>query len=142
MRAQSWLAQSKTDQPTTLHLEAAIAMQHCISPSVEATDWDTIVRLYSRLLQLRESPIYTLNRAIAMGQAGDTREAMAQLESLRSRADMKNYLLLDCASARIHELEGNTERAIDAYLVALSKAVAPHEKELLERKLRKLADSG
>lgn len=26
--------------------------------------------------------------------------------------------LLDCAVARIHELEGNTEKAIDCYLVA------------------------
>jgi RNA polymerase sigma-70 factor (ECF subfamily) len=138
--AQSWLAQSKADQPTTFHLEAAIAMQHCISPSVEATDWGTIVRLYSRLLQLRESPIYALNRAIAVGQAGDTREAMSQLQSLRNREDMKNYLLLDCAFARIHELEDNTQEAIDSYLVALSKAVAPHEQELLKRKLQKLAD--
>ncbi len=138
--AQSWLARSKADQPTIFHLEAAIAMQHCISPSVEATDWATIVRVYSRLLQRRESPIYALNRAIAMGQAGDTREAMSQLQSLRNREDMKNYPLLDCAFARIHELEGNTEEAIESYLVALSKADAPHEKELLERKLRKLAD--
>ena len=48
-----WLAKSKTDQPTTFHLEAAIAMQHCIAPSVEATDWSAIVHLYGRLLQLR-----------------------------------------------------------------------------------------
>ena len=53
---------------------------------------------------------------------------------------MKNYLLLDCAFARIHELEGNPQEAIDSYLVALSKATAPHEKQLLEQKLRKLAD--
>ena len=53
---------------------------------------------------------------------------------------MKNYLLLDCAFAQIHELEGNTEEAIESYLVALSKADAPHEEELLERKLHKLAD--
>ena len=138
--AQCWLAKSQANQPTTFHLEAAIAMQHCLSPSVAATDWDTIVCLYSRLLQLRESPIYALNRAIALGQAGETREAMSQLQALRSREDMKNYQLLDCAVARIHELEGNTAAAIDSYLVASSKAIAPHEKELLQRKLRKLAD--
>lgn len=138
--AQCWLAQSKADHPTTFHLEAAIAMQHCISPSVEATDWGTIVLLYSRLLQIHESPIYALNRAIAMGQAGETREAMSQLESLRNREDMKNYLLLDCAVARIHELQGNAAEAIDSYLVASSKAVALHEKELLQRKLRKLTN--
>jgi len=139
--AQSWLRKSKADQPTIFHLEAAIAMQHCISPSVEATDWNTIVLLYSRLLLIRESPIYVLNRAIALGQAGDTDESMTQLESLRNREDMQNYLLLDCAFARIHELQGNTQAATDSYLVALSKTTALHEKELLERKLRKISDS-
>ena len=117
-------------------------MLHCVSPSVEETDWRTIVRLYSQLLQLRESPLYVLNRAIAVGQAGDTRGAMSQLQSLRSREDMKNYLLLDCAVARIHELERNSEKAIDSYKVALSKPGARHEKELLERKLRKLTGLG
>ena len=141
MNAQIWLAQSKTDQPTPFHLEAAIAMQHCIAPSVEATNWETIVRLYTRLIQLRDSPIYSLNRAVALGQAGETHEALLQLHSLQSREEMQNYLLLDCAFARIHELDGNTQSAIDACLRALSKAVAPHEKELLERKLRKLAET-
>lgn len=138
--AQGWLAKSKTERPTTLHLEAAIAMQHCIAASVETTEWSTIVQLYDRLLQLRDSPIYALNRAIAVGQAGDTRAAMSQLQSLRDRADMKDYLLLDCAIGRIHELGGDTDSAINAYLDALGKPVAPHEKELLQRKLRKLTD--
>ncbi|QDV49853.1 RNA polymerase sigma factor [Gimesia fumaroli] len=138
--AQSWLAQSKSDQPTTFHIEAAIAMLHCVSPSLEATDWHTIARLYNRLLHLRDSPIYALNRAVAVGQAGDPREAMSQLQLLRSRKVMKSYLLLDCAFARMHELQGNTKEAINSYSVALSKVVAPHEKQLLERKIRKLAD--
>lgn len=139
MNAQSWLAQSKTDQPSTFHLEAAIAMQHCIAPSVEGTDWETIVRLYSRLMLLRDSPVYTLNQAIAIAQAGETGEALVQLQSLQSREDMQNYLLLDCAFARIYELAGNGQAAIDAYLRALSKTTAPHEKELLKRKLHRLS---
>ncbi len=138
--AQSWLAKSTADRPTIFHLEAAIAMQHCLAPSVEATDWATIVSLYSRLLQKSESPIYALNRAIAVGQAGETGEAMSQLQSLRDRQEMNNYLLLDCAFARIHELEGNSEEAIKSYLAALSKPVAPHERELLERKLHALGN--
>ena len=45
-------------------------MQHCVSASVETTDWSAIVGLYDRLLQLRDSPIYALNRAIAVAQGG------------------------------------------------------------------------
>ena len=138
--AQDWLFQSKTEVPTTFHLEAAIAMQHCVAPSVDATDWATIVRLYSQLLRLRESPIYVLNRAIAIGQAGEPQQALAQLQSLRGRDDLKDYLLLDCAFARIHELDGNTPAAVDSYLAALSKTAVPHEKQLLEKKLRRLTD--
>jgi len=110
--AQSWLIRSKVDLPTLFHLEASIAMQHCLSPSVEATDWGSIVGLYDLLLQLRESPVYSLNRAIAVGQTGDSREAMLQLQSLQNREDMKSYQLLECAFARIHELDGNTKKAL------------------------------
>ena len=139
MAAQGWLAQSRDDHPTRFHLEAAIALQHCIAPDVGSTDWNTIIRLYTRLLQLGESPLYVLNRAIAMGQAGNADEAMTELQGLREREEMENYLLLDCALGRIHELQGSASEAIDCYLAALSKATAPHEKELLERKIRKLA---
>lgn len=138
--AHYWLAHSKTSQPTTYHFEAAIAMQHCLSASVEETDWEAIVNLYSRLIALHDSPVYVLNRSIALGQAGDTREAMAQLQSLRDRQEMRNYPLLDCAFARISELDGNPQAAIDYYLAALSKATAPHEKQLLTKKLGKLAE--
>ena len=136
---QSWLVRSKTDQPTTLHLEAAIAMQHCVSDSVETTDWNLIVRLYDRLLQLRASPVYALNRAIARGQSGETSVALRELRLIRDREQMKDYFLVDCAIARIHELDGNRSEAINAYLDAMTKEIAPHEKELLKKKLRKLS---
>lgn len=136
--ASDWLRQSKCDSPTTFHLEAAIAMQHCVAASVEATDWALIVRYYDRLLTLRDSPIYALNRAIALGQTGETSAALMHLHTLRERHDLRQYLLLDCAIARIHELNGDRQSAIDAYLHALAKHPAPHEKQLVERKLHQL----
>jgi RNA polymerase sigma factor (sigma-70 family) len=140
--AQHWLAMSKTKQPTIFHLEAAVAMQHCLASNIDATDWGLIVDLYDRLLQLRDSPIYALNQAIALGQAGRRREALEQLQSLQEHRDMKNYLLLDCALARIHESEGNRKAAVDCYLAALSKSVVEHEKQLLEKRLRLLTAEG
>ena len=137
--AQSWLARSRTDQPSTFHYEAAIAMQHCIAPSVTETDWDAIIRFYNQLLRLRKSPVYLLNQAIAMGQAGNISNALDQLQSLRECSELQDYLLLDCAFARIHELEGNPKAAIDAYLTALSKTSAIHEKRLLEKKIHQLS---
>lgn len=139
--AQYWLAKSKVEQPTVFHLEAAIAMQHCLADSVATTDWTLIVRFYDRLIQQRDSPIYALNRAIAMAQAGATDKAMIEINALRERDGMANYLLVDCAAARIHELSDRPAAAIDCYLAALGKSVAPHEKQLIERKLRRLSDT-
>lgn len=136
--AQCWLAKSKTDRPTVFHFEAAIAMQHCAALSVSATDWRAIVDLYDRLLQLRDSPLYRLNRAVAVGQTGDTPAAMSQLQSLYRHDDLQDYLLLDCAMARLHELEGDVEAAADCYSAALAKNPAPHERQLLQSKLKKL----
>ena len=62
-----------------------------------------------------------------------------ELESLRDREQMEDYLLLDCAIARIHELESDSAGAINSYLDALNRNPAPHEKALLESRLRKLA---
>ena len=53
---------------------------------------------------------------------------------------MRAYYLLDCAIARIHELNGNHSAAVDAYLDAMRKQIAPHEKALLERKLATLTE--
>lgn len=138
--AQDWLARSQTENVTTFHLEAAIAMQHCLAESVDSTDWAMIVTFYTRLMQLRDSPLYVLNRAIAIGQTGDTPTALAELKSLETRPELKGYLLLDCAIARLYILEGENRMAIDRYLVALSKANAPHEKELLLKKLNELTE--
>ena len=137
--AKFWLAKSRQESPSTFHYEAAISMQHCLAPSVEATDWKTIVQLYDRLLRLRDSPVYRLNQAIALAQAGNLQEAMLRLQELRSNGEMEDYLLLDCAVAQVHELDGNEQEAIDAYLVALGKADAIHERHLIESKLRRLS---
>ena len=137
--AEHWLARSKDAEPSPFHFEAAIAMQHCRAKSVDETDWLAIVALYDRLLELNESPLYLLNRAIARGQSGDTRQAIQEIESIRSQKAMKNYYLLDCAIGRLNEISGNKSAAIDAYLTALSADVAPHEKALLEKRLANLA---
>lgn len=136
--AQHQLALSKTDQPTTIHLEAAIAMQHCIAATVASTDWPLIVRFYDRLIQMHDSPMYRLNRAIALGETGDTNDALADLRRLRQHPEMKSYPLLECAIARLHEINGNWQPATDAYLAALSKATAMHEKQLIKEKFQSL----
>ena len=137
--AQGWLVQSKTDVPTIYHLEATIAMLHCMAPSIEKTDWNAISALYRRLLELHNSPMYAFNQAIAIGESGDRHDAMTRLKQLKEHPELQGYFLLDCAIARIYLLEGNTEKAIDSYLVARSLTNVMHEQAFIERKIRSIS---
>lgn len=137
-----WLAKSKTKHPTVYHYEAAIAMKHCVAQSVDQTDWNGIVELYDRLVARRDSPIYRLNRAIAIGQTGDTLAALRECESLGSRKDMQDYLLLDCAIARLHRIAGDTAQESNALRRALLKSPANHERAFIERRLNEIAQEG
>lgn len=137
---QEWLLRSREERPTIFHLEAAIAMHHCVSPSMEATDWQAIVQLYGQLLKHRDSPVYVLNQAIALAQGGKTDAAFRALPSLRNRKEIRNYLLLDCAIARVYELDGDLRNAAASYVLALDKQPAEHEKLLIKEKLDRLSD--
>jgi len=139
--AQGWLAQSKTGQPTTYHLEATIAMLHCIAPSIEKTDWSGISILYGQLLEIHDSPMYAFNQAIAIGEMGDTHEALTRLKQLKGNPALKGYFLLECAIARIYRLQGDTKNAIDSYLVARSLTAVIHEQDFVEHKIRSISDS-
>ena len=140
-----WLYRSspESDGPQELsrfHLEAAIARCHSVSPSVAETDWERIRKLYDRLLEAIDSPLYILNRAIARGQAGAPKAALAELEALRARPEFRDYFLLDCALARMHELAGHTPEALACYRGATASDLAPHERALVERKIARLRE--
>jgi len=50
---------------TAHHVEAAIAAVDASAPSVDETDWSSIVSLYDRLMAIAPPPVVALNRAIA-----------------------------------------------------------------------------
>ena len=61
------LARSATgDHMSRWHLEACIACEHAIAPSIQETDWDRIIGFYQVLAQQSWSPIVALNRALAV----------------------------------------------------------------------------
>lgn len=138
--AEKWLVQSfKENKPSKYHFEASIAQAHCSAESVETTDWSSIVKLYDVLLDLNPSPIYRLNRAIALGQLGELQTALQSIDEIRQTKELADYYLVECAAGYLHALAGDRSAAIDAYLAALNSNVAEHQKALIESKLSELA---
>ena len=137
-QADKWLVKSVKDQPSRFHFEAVIAQFHCAAPSLEETDWPSIQKFYERLIELYPSPVYLLNHAIALAQTERTEDALQQLRVVRAYPEMKDYFLIDCACAYIHERAGNNIAATDAYLAALSGSLADHQKKLIHKHLARL----
>jgi predicted RNA polymerase sigma factor len=57
------------DQLGEFQAQAAIAALHADAQTVEETDWVQIVEWYDELVELTDSPVARLNRAVAIGEA-------------------------------------------------------------------------
>ncbi len=72
-----YLNQAATgDHLSVYHLEAAIAAEHALAHDFNATNWQTLLFLYDRLLERKPTPIVRLNRAILLAQTGRIDEAI------------------------------------------------------------------
>lgn len=137
--ADQWM--SRAGKPRSrFHIEAAISMLHCHAENIESTDWGSIVGLYDQLISISDSPLYRMNRAIALAQSGEEVAALKVLSQLDSTGEIEDYFLLDCALAKVHELAGNKTAAIDWLLRALSRNPAEHEKAVIEMRIKELSE--
>lgn len=135
-QADKWLSRSASDNElSTFHLEAGIAMLHCRAKSYAETDWASIVRLYGRLIQIHPTPVYSLNRAVALAETGDTNTAIAQLKMIEKEKALKGYSLLYCSLAYVYRLQGDSEESNRQLAIALDLATSEHERHFIQRQI-------
>jgi predicted RNA polymerase sigma factor len=113
--------------------QAAIAALHADARTVEETDWVQIVEWYDGLLELTDSPVVRLNRAVAVGQADGARAGLAALAEVdpaipRHRA----------AAAFLHEQDGDLVTAARLYVEAAEIAPNLAERDHLTRRAARL----
>ena len=63
------------------HLQAGIAACHCAASDYESTDWRKILSLYDQLLELDDSPVIALNRAVAVANVHGPQAGIEAVES-------------------------------------------------------------
>jgi RNA polymerase sigma-70 factor (ECF subfamily) len=118
-----------------MHLEAAIAAQHAMAPSVEATDWPAIVTLYDRLAVMRPSPVVALNRAVAVGFARGPAAGLAAIDAIESLGRLDDYLFLAATRADLLRRSGHRAEALPHYLRARELARNDPERRFFDRRL-------
>ncbi|MDP0500600.1 MAG: sigma-70 family RNA polymerase sigma factor [Verrucomicrobiota bacterium JB022] len=135
-------AAARGEDLTEYHLQAAIAACHCTAREYEQTDWGRILRLYDQLVQLNESPVYALNRAVAVGQVFGPAAGMEAIESLINRHQLDSYHLLYAVMGDFEARLEHFQQAADHWEEALRLTSLPTEQAHLRQRLRELGRDG
>jgi RNA polymerase sigma-70 factor (ECF subfamily) len=121
-------------RPGPYQLQAAIAALHVSEP----VDWPQIAALYCMLAQVAPSPVVEVNRAVALGMAGDPG---AGLEILDRVADLDDYQPFHAARAELLRRSGDRVGADGAYLRAIELSANEVERAELQRRRGSLRTS-
>jgi RNA polymerase sigma-70 factor, ECF subfamily len=119
----------RRNQPGPYQVQAAINAVHADATTFEETDWQQIVALYDRLLELAPTPVVALNRAIAIGERGGPVVAF----ELVSELDLEGYQPFHAARADLLQRLGRAEEAAREYERAAALAPTEAEREFLRR---------
>jgi RNA polymerase sigma-70 factor, ECF subfamily len=113
-------------RPGPYQLQAAIAALHVSDP----VDWPQIAALYCALAAQAPSPVVEVNRAVALGMAGDPVAGLAVLADLQ----LDDYQPYHAARAELLRRSGDRVGAAAAYGRAIELSANAVERAELERR--------
>lgn len=120
--------------PTPYLLQASIAACHAVAPTATETDWRQIAQLYAGLVRVSPSPIVQLNRAVAVGMAGDPAQGLALVDELTAEPTLQAYPQLPAVRGHLLQLSGRDAEATAAYQLAAERSRNQPERELFARR--------
>ena len=130
-RGRATLASARERGPYVL--QASIAECHAVALSAAATDWSRIVALYDELLAISDSPVVSLNRAIAVGMRDGPEAGLALLEGVA--VELPGFHLMPAAQADLLRRAGRIDDAVARYREAIPLAPTAEERAQLQRRL-------
>ena len=113
-------------------IQAAIADLHVRQPR----DWDEIALLYQRLEHVTDSPVVTMNRAIAVAELEGPEAGLALLDHL----ELDDYRYYHSTRADLLRRLGRDDEARSAYTRALELTQAGPEQRFLASRLTSLSE--
>jgi RNA polymerase sigma factor (sigma-70 family) len=126
---------------TEYHLQAGIAACHCSAPDYQSTDWAQILALYDQLVQLDDSAVIALNRAVAVAQVKGPVAAIKAITQIPNSEALKSYYLLYAVLADFEAQLENPQAAAEHLRKALDLTDLKSEQSFLARRLHELTVS-
>jgi len=118
------------------HLQAGIAAVHCTAEDYESTDWPRILSLYDDLIELDNSPVVALNRAVALAQVNGPQAGIEAIESIRPLEALESYYLLHAVMAEFETQLNDFQAAARHLRKALQLTDLESEQSLLSKRLQ------
>ena len=142
-RGMMHLAQSAAGaEITEFHLQAGIAAVHCGAETFETTNWVQILKLYDRLVEIDDSPVVALNRAVALAQLHGPRAGLDAIEAIRNQQALESYHLLYAVLAEFEWQLNEFEEAAAHLRRALELTQVESERAFLTERFRLCTDRG
>ena len=124
------------DELSEYHLQAGIAACHCTATDYQSTDWPRILTLYDRLIEIDDSPIVALNRAVALSNVHGPGAGIEAVEAIQNRQTLDAYYLFYAVLAEFEAQLHKFQAAADHLRKALQLTEIKSEKSLLSKRLR------
>lgn len=120
---------------TQYHLQAGIAACHCAAADYDSTDWRKILSFYERLIELEDSPVVALNRAIVIANIDGPAAGMKAVSAIRNLEKLSAYHLLYAALGEFEFRLGRWPEAAKHFRRSLDLAEIESEKRFLAGRL-------
>jgi RNA polymerase sigma-70 factor (ECF subfamily) len=131
-------ASAAGDRMSRWHLEAGIACEHAVAPSVGETDWDRIVAFYDLLVAQSPGPVVALNRALAVAERDGIEEGRRQLVAVADDKKLARYPFYWAALADLQRRADRHAEARSSYERAIELSRSPAERASYRRRIELL----
>jgi RNA polymerase sigma factor (sigma-70 family) len=123
-------------------LQAAIAACHARAIRAADTDWPRVAALYEVLAHLQPTPVVLLNRAVAVGFAGDPARGLRLADELVAVRALRAYPQLPAVRAELLARLGRPDEARAAFARAAELTRNESERALFRRRVAEISAAG
>ena len=118
------------------HLQAGIAAYHCTASNYASTNWPAILAQYDRWMQMTDSPIVALNRAVALSKVNGPQAGLEAVQAVANRKQLESYYLTYAVLGEFESQLGRYEEATAHLRKALQLTELKSERSFLSKRLQ------
>jgi RNA polymerase sigma factor (sigma-70 family) len=118
------------------HLQAIIAASHATAADDASTDWPGILARYNQWLEINDSPVIALNRAVALAKVHGPAAGIEAVEAIHPRKPLNSYYLVHAVLGEFEAQLGHFQTAVTHLQKALDLAEVKSEQAFLLKQLQ------